>query len=111
MLTGSNDNTAKLWDTSTGSILDTIEHSDNVVSVAWRPDGQQFLTASSNREIEIRVADDSLLMAKLIESVCKVWGHDELAIKKEIEDWGGCGRELALVADKIERYNTLRGLE
>lgn len=111
LLTGSNDNIAKLWDTSTGRVLDTIRHSDNVVSVAWSPDGQQFLTASSNREIKIRVADDSLLMAKLIESVCKVWAHDELAIKSQIEDWRGCGRELALVADKIERYNTLRGLE
>ena len=47
VLTGSWDDTAKLWDTATGREIRTFKgHSGDVVSVAFSPDGRYVLTGS-----------------------------------------------------------------
>lgn len=50
VLTGSDDNTAILWDTATGRQLRTFAgHADYVVAVAFSPDGRQAVTGSHDR--------------------------------------------------------------
>ena len=45
ILTGSWDNTARLWDAATGQVLFTITgHKHDVNAVAFSPDGTMFLT-------------------------------------------------------------------
>jgi hypothetical protein len=45
MLTGSGDNTARLWDAATGKLVATLEgHTDAVRVVAFSPDGARVLT-------------------------------------------------------------------
>ena len=46
ILTGSDDGTARVWDTSTWENTLTLEHSDLVQSVVWSPDGTQILTST-----------------------------------------------------------------
>ena len=47
VLTGSQDNTAKLWDAQTGKeILSLPGHTQEVTSVAFSPDGLSVLTSS-----------------------------------------------------------------
>jgi WD40 repeat protein len=50
VLTGSGDNTAKLWDLATGRELRTFEgHTGQVTAVAFSPDGKQVLTGSRDK--------------------------------------------------------------
>ncbi len=49
ILTGSNDQTARLWDTTNGQVLLTLEkHTAKVNSVAFSPDGKLLLTGASD---------------------------------------------------------------
>src|SRR5271156_3720178 len=49
VLTGSGDNTARLWDAQSGKELRTFTgHSDSVHSVAFAPDGKQVLTGGGD---------------------------------------------------------------
>lgn len=46
VLTGSFDETVKLWDVKSGSCVKTLNaHSDPVTSVNFKPDGKMFVTA------------------------------------------------------------------
>ena len=47
ILTGSEDNTAKLWDLSGRELQSFSGHTSYVRSVAFSPDGQHILTGSS----------------------------------------------------------------
>ena len=52
-LSGSGDNTMKLWDVS-GKLLHTFEgHSDWVTSVAFSPDGKSVISASKDKSVKI----------------------------------------------------------
>ncbi|MBA2307079.1 hypothetical protein H0W26_03020 [Candidatus Dependentiae bacterium] len=47
VLTGSHDNTARLWDVKTGKLLKVLEgHTHRVISVAYSPKGDKLLTGS-----------------------------------------------------------------
>ena len=46
ILTGSDDNTARLYDTKTGDLIHSWEHEGSVRSVAYSPDGKTILTGS-----------------------------------------------------------------
>src|SRR5579871_1657664 len=50
VLTGSNDKTARLWETATGKEIRTFRgHTANVLSVAFSPDGRYVLTGSGDK--------------------------------------------------------------
>ena len=50
ILTGGNDNTARLWDAATGRpIGQPIKHSEWVISAAFSPDGKTILTGSADK--------------------------------------------------------------
>ncbi|MBN1563974.1 MAG: TIR domain-containing protein, partial [Anaerolineae bacterium] len=60
IITGSRDATAKIWDTSTGTEIDTIygHGAEWINDVAWSPDGAYVATASNDETSKIwRVAD------------------------------------------------------
>jgi len=45
--TASNDDTAKIWDASTGDLLlELSSHSDDVAGISWSPDSERIVTAS-----------------------------------------------------------------
>jgi len=54
IVTGSNDNTAKVWDAETGKELMTLTgHNGPVYSTAWSPDGQQIVTGSYDQTVKV----------------------------------------------------------
>ena len=54
IISGSYDNTIKIWDANTGQCLKTLEgHSDDVISVAYSPDGKKIVSGSSDKTIKI----------------------------------------------------------
>lgn len=68
--TGSGDNTARLWDTATGSVSKVLTgHGNWVVAVAFSPDGRLIVTASMDCTVRIWNAADGTLQATLA-------GHD-----------------------------------
>ncbi|ABW27178.1 TIR domain-containing protein [Acaryochloris marina] len=53
-LSGSNDNTVRLWDVDTGQSLRVMEgHTDSVNSVAFSADGRRALSGSSDRTVRL----------------------------------------------------------
>ncbi|MCH7919763.1 MAG: hypothetical protein IIC50_17475 [Planctomycetes bacterium] len=56
VLTGSRDETAKLWDAETGQEIRTfLGHTGWVFSVAFSPDGTRVLTGSRDHTAKLRV--------------------------------------------------------
>jgi hypothetical protein len=53
VLTGSFDNTVKLWDAESGQELITFRHDKAVVSVSFSPDGTQVLTGSKDNTAKL----------------------------------------------------------
>jgi hypothetical protein len=54
LVTGSDDNTARVWDLETGRKLLTLSgHGDNVRSVAWSPNGKRLATASADTTAKV----------------------------------------------------------
>ena len=54
VLTGSADNSARLWDAATGRPLDVVlRHQDAVQAVAFSPDGQRVATASRDKTAQV----------------------------------------------------------
>jgi WD40 repeat protein len=59
VLTGSQDNTVKLWDAHTGKeILSLVGHTQEVTSVAFSPDGRLALSSSRDGTAIVWLAVD-----------------------------------------------------
>jgi WD40 repeat protein len=55
ILTGSADNTARVWDTETGQAKAVLKgHTNWVRSVCWSPDGTRVLTGSDDFTARVR---------------------------------------------------------
>ena len=54
VVSGSDDNTVRLWDAATGTALQTLEgHSSYVNSVAFSPDGKQVVSGSGDNTVRL----------------------------------------------------------
>ncbi|MEE0993008.1 MAG: hypothetical protein UH542_08515 [Bacteroidales bacterium] len=54
IVSGSYDNTIKIWDANTGECLKTLEgHSLVVISVAFSPDGTKIVSGSDDKTVKI----------------------------------------------------------
>jgi WD40 repeat protein len=54
IVSGSNDHTVRIWDTTTGEALATLKgHDGSVSSVAFSPDGSQIVSGSWDRTVRI----------------------------------------------------------
>ncbi|MBV6500171.1 MAG: hypothetical protein CJBNEKGG_02641 [Prosthecobacter sp.] len=54
LLSGSSDNTLKVWDALSGSCLLSLQgHSDGVRACAWSPDGSKLLSGSSDNTLKV----------------------------------------------------------
>ena len=66
VLTGSDDNTARLWDAATGSAVATLEgHTGRVSAVAFSPDGERILTGSDDNTARLWDAATGAAVATL----------------------------------------------
>jgi WD40 repeat protein len=63
LISGSADDTARLWDTATGTSLHTLRgHKDHIYAVAFSPDGRLAVTGSFDHTLRLwRVSDGSLV--------------------------------------------------
>jgi len=70
LVSGSNDNTVKIWDTESGRELRTfIGHDKEVLSVAFSPDGK--IIASGSKETDFR--QDSVGEGSYLNGTLKIW--------------------------------------
>ena len=54
VVSGSDDQTVRLWDAATGALLQTLEgHTGVVTSVAFSPNGKQVVSGSYNRTVRL----------------------------------------------------------
>ena len=53
IVTASMDNTARLWDTVTGTEIMVLHHENEVSSAAFSPDGARIVTASADKTARI----------------------------------------------------------
>ena len=54
IVSGSSDNTVRIWDATTGAEATKMErHSDSVQSVAFSPDGAHVVSGSANNTVQI----------------------------------------------------------
>jgi WD40 repeat protein len=53
LASASGDNTVKLWNTTTGQLIKTLNHAEVVFCVVYRPDGQTIATVSNDRTVKL----------------------------------------------------------
>ena len=58
VLSGGNDSSIKIWDSSTGALVHTFwDHTDTINSIDFSPDGKSFLSASMDGTVTVRNFD------------------------------------------------------
>lgn len=97
LVSGADDNTARLWTISNGKATRTLNHGGPVVSVAARPDGKFVASASSNNTAKLWDASNGKQIAELR-------GHlpsqrAELVAKEEAE----LAKQLVALGDKAQK--------
>src|SRR5262245_26434632 len=65
VLTGSNDDMARLWRVDSGQLISTLRHNSDVMAVAFSPDGKFVLTGSSDNTARLWRSDSGQLISTL----------------------------------------------
>ena len=104
IVSGSDDNTVRIWDAATGELLRTlVGHTSQVNTVAWSPDGTQIASGSLDRTIRIWNAFTGELLKTLIGHTdwvtSVVWSSDGTHIAscsydKTVRIWNAASGEL-----------------
>ena len=63
ILTASRDKTAKLWDATSGKLIVSFSHQDEVNDAEFSPDGARILTASGDKTAKLWDAASGKLIA------------------------------------------------
>ncbi|MEG4112470.1 nSTAND1 domain-containing NTPase [Microcoleus sp. Pol12B3] len=75
LATGSDDNTVKLWDTTTGKEITTlIGHTDSVNTVSFSPKGKLLATASTDNTVKLWDITTGNVIKTLSGHTSSVWG-------------------------------------
>lgn len=75
LASGSNDKTAKLWDSQTGKLLKEIKHRLPVYDLALSPDGSTLATISGYSSPITDKYDESNLQLRDVRSAALLWRH------------------------------------
>ncbi|KAK3352538.1 hypothetical protein B0T25DRAFT_606453 [Lasiosphaeria hispida] len=129
LVSGSTDNTIKIWDPTSGQCLQTLKgHIDSVLSVAFSPDGQRLVSGSYNNTIKIwdptsgqclqtlkghsgsvwSVAfspDGQRLVSGSYDNTIKIWDPTSGQCLQTLKGHSGSVWSVALSADSLGRYN------
>jgi WD40 repeat protein len=104
IVTASRDNTAKVWDASTGKLLYSLEgHTDCILSAVFSPDGQRIVTASKDKTAKVWDASSGKLLFDMdehqdwVESASfRPDGKRILTVSKHIKVWDASNGKLLL---------------
>jgi WD40 repeat protein len=84
IISGSDDNTLKLWDADSGNCILTLSgHSESVWAAAFSPDGKRIISGSFDSTIKIWDAQTGqclLTMANLPDNETASWSETELKL-------------------------------
>ena len=97
LVSGADDNTARLWTISNGSATRTLNHGGPVVSVAARPDGKFVASASSNNTSKLWDVSNGKQIAEIRGHLPTV--QAELTAKEEAD----LSKQLVALADKGQK--------
>ena len=67
ILTGYQNNEARLWDAATAQLIGHLEHQGSVMAVAFSPDGKTLLTGSLDGTVRLWDADPGKPVGKILE--------------------------------------------
>jgi len=110
LLSGSADNTVKIWDVETGKIIFDIPEERPIRSVCWSNSGRQFFTVSDavmNREAVIKIYNDNNY--KTVKSIKLAAGTQGVKIFQAL--WSNLDTEIYAACDDgfIRVWNTETG--
>ena len=97
VVSGSDDNTARIWNVANGSATQTLNHGGPVVSVAARPDGKFVASASSNNTAKLWDAANGKQIAELRGNL--IAQREELLAKEEAD----LAKQLVTLADNAQK--------
>jgi WD40 repeat protein len=94
LVSGGGDTTVRLWDVKTHKQVGDplMGHSEQVISVAWRPDGNSFASASNDGTLRVwpASADPAEMCAKLTANMShkqwNEWVSPDIGYKKVCPD-------------------------
>lgn len=97
VLSGSDDNTARIWNLSNGSAARTLNHGGPVVSVSSRPDGKFVASASSNGTAKLWEAANGKQITEIKGNVSAQ--RTEMVAKENAD----LAKQLVALADKAQK--------